>query len=157
MKGHRLAKERMMRDYTKIKAFQKADDLVVRVYQVTQTWPKEEQYGLTSQVRRAAVSVASEIVEGSGRRHLTEYLQFTNRGYTSLREVGYQLYLGHRLGYVDDATYAEIKAMHEEAIRVLWGLVETIAGQLGQHSVFEMLKEERADYVFGERSADSMP
>ena len=139
-----------MRDYTKIKAFQKADDLVVRVYQVTRSWPKEEQYGLTSQVRRAVVSVASEIVEGSGRRHLTEYLQFVNRGYTSLREVGYDLHLGHRLGYVDNTTYAEIKGMHEEAIRVLWGLMETIAGQLGQHSVFEMLKEERADYDLGE-------
>ena len=135
-----------MRDYTKIKAFVKADDLVMRVYQLTRSWPSEEMYGLTSQVRRAAVSVASNIVEGSGRRHLPDYLQFVNRAYTSLREVGYDLHLAHRLGYVNDGSYTEISGMQDEASRVLWGLMETLAAQLGQSLTEYIVREEGAAY-----------
>ncbi|MCX6374816.1 MAG: four helix bundle protein [Armatimonadetes bacterium] len=135
-----------MRDYTKIKAFVKADDLVMRVYQLTRSWPKEEMYGLTSQVRRAAVSVASNIVEGSGRRHLPAYLQFVSRAYTALREGGYGLHLAHRLGYVNDGSYTEISGMQDEAIRVLWGLMETLAAQLGQSLTEYIVREEGATY-----------
>ena len=142
-----------MRDYTKIKAFVKADDLVMRVYQLTRSWPSEEMYGLTSQVRRAAVSVASNIVEGSGRRHLPDYLQFVNRAYTSLREVGYDLHLAHRLGYLDGGSYAEISGMQEEALKVLWGLMESIASHVGQPLMPNTVREEGVEYeVFGERS-----
>jgi len=142
-----------MRDYTKIKAFVKADDLVMHVYQLTRSWPSEEMYGLTSQVRRAAVSVASNIVEGSGRRHLPDYLQFVNRAYTSLREVGYDLHLAHRLGYVDDGSYTEISGMQDEAIRVLWGLMDSIASRLGQPLMADTVREDGVEYqVFPERS-----
>ena len=142
-----------MRDYNKIKAFVKADDLVIRVYELTRTWPKDEVYGLTSQVRRAAVSVASNIVEGSGRRHLPDYLQFVNRAYTSLREVGYDLHLAHRLGYLDGGSYAEISGMQEEALKVLWGLMESIASHVGQPLMPNTVREEGVEYeVFGERS-----
>lgn len=142
-----------MRDYTKIKAFVKADDLVLKVYEVTRTWPKDEVYGLTSQVRRAAVSVPSNIVEGSGRRHLPDYLQFVNRAYTSLREVGYDLHLAHRLGYLDDGSYAEISGMQDEAIKVLWGLMDSMASRLGQPLMASMVREDGVEYeVFGERS-----
>ncbi len=65
-----------MRDFRKIMAWEKADDLVVLIYEVTKAFPKEELYGLTSQLRRAVVSVAANIAEGSGKQYLKEFRQF---------------------------------------------------------------------------------
>lgn len=65
-----------MRDYAKIEAWKLADDLTVAIYEQTRTFPKEELYGLTSQVRRAAYSVAANIVEGSSRESKRDYLHF---------------------------------------------------------------------------------
>ncbi len=146
-----------MRDYNKIKAFQKADDLVIKIYETTRTWPKDELFGLTSQVRRAAVSVASNIVEGSGRRHLTDYLHFLEMAYTSLREVGYDLHVAHRLAYVNRQRYAELEGMHGEAIRTLWGLMEAIASQKGRPLAPEMLREEHAEYEVNTVDYDRSP
>jgi len=65
-----------MRDFGKIMAWEKADDLVVLIYEVTKAFPKEELYALTSQLRRAVVSVAADIAEGSGKQYLKEFRQF---------------------------------------------------------------------------------
>ena len=65
-----------MRDYTKIEAWKLADDLTVAVYQATQSFPREEIYGITSQIRRAACSVPAKIVEGSSRESKKDYLHF---------------------------------------------------------------------------------
>lgn len=65
-----------MRDFRKIMAWEKADDLVVLIYEVTKAFPKEELYGLASQLRRAVVSVAANIAEGSGKQYLKEFRQF---------------------------------------------------------------------------------
>ncbi len=83
----------MGRDFKKILTWQRADDLVVRIYEITQNFPKEELYGLTSQLRRAAVSVPANIVEGSSRGHKREYLQFLYIAKSSLAEVEYYLHL----------------------------------------------------------------
>lgn len=88
-----------MRDYKKIEAWKLADDLAVAVYQVTKLFPKEELYGLTSQLRRAAVSVASNIAEGSARESQKDYLHFLYIARASLTEVQYLLHLAGRLGY----------------------------------------------------------
>ena len=79
-----------MRDHTKLRAFELADELVVLIYQVTKGFPKEEVYGLTSQMRRAAVSIPSNIVEGCARESQSEYLRFLEIAFGSLRELNYQ-------------------------------------------------------------------
>ncbi len=78
-----------------------ADDLVLEVYQVTKEFPNEETYGLITQLRRAAVSVPTNIAEGASRQHKKDYLNFlfTSRG--SLAEVEYLLCLANKLGYIE--------------------------------------------------------
>ncbi len=78
-----------------------ADDLVIRVYKETKSFPKEELYGLVSQMRRSAVSVATNIVEGCGRSTETEFNRFLDIAFGSIREVGYLIDLSARLGYLD--------------------------------------------------------
>jgi len=76
----------MARDYRKLRVFAMADDLVVKVYRATGSFPREERYGLTSQMRRAAVPVPANIVEGSYRRSEAEYRHFLNIALGSLAE-----------------------------------------------------------------------
>ena len=78
-----------MRDHTKLRAFELADEVTVLVYRVTAEFPREELYGLTSQMRRAAVSVPSNIVEGCARDSQADYLRFLYIAFGSLRELHY--------------------------------------------------------------------
>ena len=80
-----------MRDHNKLRAFQLADDLAVAVYKYTATFPDAERFGLTSQLRRAAVSVPSNIVEGCARSTQSDYLRFLDIAYGSSSEVGFRL------------------------------------------------------------------
>ena len=98
-----------MRDHTKLRAFKLSDELVLAIYKMTRTFPKEEIYGITSQMRRAAVSVPSNIVEGCARETHREYLRFLEIAYGSLRELHYQASLSMRLGYPNgnDASVCE--------------------------------------------------
>lgn len=86
-----------MRDYTKIQAWQLADELAVMVYQATKTFPKEELYGLTNQLRRAAYSVPINIAEGSARKTLKDYLHFLHIARGSLTETQYFVHFVQRL------------------------------------------------------------
>lgn len=108
-----------MRDHRRVEAFRLADDLVIGVYRDTKSWPAEERFGLTSQVRRAAVSIVSNIVEGCARQSEREYLRFIEVAYGSARELGYQLSLGKRLEMpVSD----ELLAVADRASTALWSL-----------------------------------
>ena len=91
-----------MRDHRKLRAFELADEVAVLVYQTTAQFPKEEMYGFTSQIRRAAVSVPSNIVEGCARDSQADYLRFLYIAFGSLRELHYQLGLSTRLGFLSD-------------------------------------------------------
>ena len=91
-----------MRDHTKLRAFELADDLAVLIYRITVKFPKEEIYGLTSQMRRAAVSVPSNIVEGCARSSQIEYSRFLEIALASLKELSYQFSLSIRLGYINE-------------------------------------------------------
>ena len=82
-----------MRDHTKLRAFELADNLVLLVYQLTSSFPSNEQFGLTSQVRRAAISIPSNIVEGCARSSQSDYARFVEIAYSSAREVEYQIHL----------------------------------------------------------------
>ena len=115
-----------MRDHTKLRAFELADELALAVYEATRAFPKDEQFGLTSQMRRAAVSCASNIVEGCARNSESDYLRFLDMAYGSVREVEYQASLAHRLGYLAAGTYASLHVRCVEASKVLSGLIRSL-------------------------------
>jgi len=116
-----------MRDHTKLRAFELADDLAVMIYKMTRGFPKEEIYGITSQMRRAAVSVASNIVEGCARESHLEYHRFLDMAFGSLRELNYQYGLSIRLEYASekDTKIRDCGMKLTEAEKVLGALVRS--------------------------------
>src|SRR5438046_7107973 len=106
-----------MRDYTKIEAWRLADDLTVAVYGRTRLFPREEIYGLTSQLRRAAYSVPANIVEGASRKSERDYLHFLYIARGSLSETQYFLHLAQRLGYL---SLQEAEVLHIQTKSVVW-------------------------------------
>jgi four helix bundle protein len=115
-----------MRDHTKLRAFELADEVAILVYRVTAGFPKEEVFGLTSQIRRAAVSVPSTIVEGCARDSEADYLRFLNIAFGSLRELHYQLNLSKRLGFLPNQDSSLIEPKVVETEKVLNGLIRTL-------------------------------
>jgi len=115
-----------MRDHTKLKAFELADALVVRVYQGTASFPQTEQYGLTSQIRKSTLSIPSNIVEGCARSTEKEYLRFLDMAYGSARELEYQLSLAARLGYLTQEQHQNLASSTIETSKVLSGLIRAL-------------------------------
>jgi four helix bundle protein len=115
-----------MRDHRKLKAFELADELVLEIYRATRDFPKEEMFGLTSQMRRAAVSVPANIVEGCARQSLAEYLNFLNIAFGSLRELGYYIDLCVRLDYLSESDHAVLSDQQARTARVLSGLIQSL-------------------------------
>jgi four helix bundle protein len=115
-----------MRDHTKLKAFKLADEVALLVYQITAGFPKEELYGLTSQIRRAAVSVPSNIVEGCARDSQADYLRFLSIAFGSLRELRYQLGLSLRLAFLSVQDWSLIEPKIVETEKVLNGLIRSL-------------------------------
>ncbi|NCD34041.1 MAG: four helix bundle protein [Spartobacteria bacterium] len=115
-----------MRDHTKLRAsFELADEVAVLLYSMTRVFPKEEVYGLTSQMRRAAVSIPSNIVEGCARSSEADYVRFLGYAYGSARELGYQCSLAKRLGYfLDDEQHLLNKLQETE--KVLGALIRSL-------------------------------
>src|SRR4030042_5784103 len=113
----------MARDYTKIKAWQVTDELALLIYKATKEFPKSEIWGLTSQMRRAAVSAPANIVEGSARRKRNEYLQFLYIAMSSLAELNYYIRFTRELGYLDASRYHELYENAQEGLRTLQGLI----------------------------------
>lgn len=115
-----------MRDHTKLRAFELADEVALSIYRATARFPKEELYGLTSQMRRAAVSVPSNIVEGCARGSKTDYLRLLTIAFGSLRELHYQLSLSKRLGYLGDENSSLIEPKIIETEKVLNSLIRSL-------------------------------
>ncbi|HSF31161.1 MAG TPA: four helix bundle protein [Candidatus Tectomicrobia bacterium] len=114
----------MIRDYKDLVVWQKAMELVTAIYKATNTFPKEELYGLTSQIRRAAVSVPSNIAEGQGRKTRGEFRQFLGQAKGSLAELETQLLIAHNLGYLEDCS--ALLAQQAEIARLLNGLLNSL-------------------------------
>ena len=120
-----------MRNFRKILAWQKADDLAVLIYRATaQYFPRHEQYGLVSQMRRSAVSVPANVAEGSGKRYLTEFRQYLYTARASLSELEYYIHLSQRLGYLTDPSAQELGQARAETARILQGFINSIEGQI---------------------------
>jgi len=115
-----------MRDHAKLRAFELADDLAVLVYRVTVRFPREELYGLTSQMRRAAISIPSNIVEGCARDSQADYIRFLYIAFGSLRELHYQLSLSKRLGFFFNEDLSLIEPKVVETEKVLNGLIRSL-------------------------------
>ena len=97
-----------MRDYHKIDVWKRSHQLTVAIYRVTENYPKEEIFGLTSQIRRAIASVPTNIAEGCGRNSDAELYNFLNIASGSASEVEYQLLLSKELGYIDESVATEL-------------------------------------------------
>jgi four helix bundle protein len=116
----------MPRDHRKLRVFKLADDLVIAIYQATNNFPPEERYGLQSQMRRAAVSTVTNIVEGCARRGEREYLSFLNIATGSASEVRYLCDLSHRLEFLSPDHSANLEPRCRELVASLARLVDSL-------------------------------
>jgi four helix bundle protein len=123
-----------MRDYTKIEAWRLADDLTVVVYERTRSFPKEEVYGLTSQLRRASYSVPANIVEGSSRESKKDYLHFLYIARGSLAETQYFIHLSRRLGYLSPEKADSLHIQTKLIFACLHGLIRAVEKEAGKLS-----------------------
>ena len=111
-----------IQSYRELKVWQKAMDLAVACYDATKTFPSEEKYGLTSQIRRAAVSVPANIAEGQGRNHTKEFLNSLSIARGSLKELETHLILSVRVSLLAENQLQDLLRQSEEVSRMLAGL-----------------------------------
>ncbi len=120
----------MQRDFKKVKAWQHADNLAVLAYSKTKYFPKDEVYGITSQLRRAVVSVPTNIAEGASREHKKEYLNFLYIARGSLGEIEYLLHLTNCLGYLGEDDYKNLENIRKETAKTLHGLINSVRSEI---------------------------
>ena len=111
-----------MRPHERLDVWRKAIEFVVALYKATETFPKDEKFGLTSQLRRAAVSIPANIAEGAGRKSPKEFLYFLSNSQGSASEVETELLIASRLNYVTDDSYQSLCVSLDEIGRMLTGL-----------------------------------
>ncbi len=116
-----------VRRYQDLIVWQKAMDLALMVYEATEVFPQKEIFGLTNQLRRAAVSIPSNIAEGQGRETTRDFLRFLEIARGSLQELETQLILASRLRYIDETGKAALFEVAEETGRLLSGLVKSLS------------------------------
>lgn len=116
----------MSRDISKLRVFHNADDVVLDVYRVTRFLPADERFGLTAQIRRAAVSVPSNLVEGAVRTTTRQFLQFVETALGSASEVHYLLALSVRLGYLDPVAVEPINLRYRVIIKSSQKLLDSL-------------------------------
>ena len=116
-----------MKTYRDLVVWQKSMRLVTQIYEVTRTFPKEEVYGLISQMRRCAVSIPSNIAEGYGRKSTDDYLRFLQIAISSLYEVQTQIEISLNLGYLSKDKFEKVYEQSREIERMLSSLSRKIA------------------------------
>lgn len=112
--------------YRDLLVWQKAMDLAELVYEASSQFPSDERFGLTSQIRRAAVSIASNIAEGHGRETAGAFAQFLRTARGSLKEVETQIILAGRLGFLEPNTVGQLVRVTNELGRMLHGLIASV-------------------------------
>ena len=112
--------------WKKLEVWQIADDLALNVYQATRSYPKEEIYGITSQLRRSSLSIPTNIVEGYSRKGDRELSHFISISLGSLAETKYLVYFSNRLGYLEAANYKGLKVKCEILGKKIWRFYQSI-------------------------------
>jgi four helix bundle protein len=110
-------------------AWQKSMDLVVEIYGLTKSFPRNEIYGLTSQVRRASISVPSNISEGAAGRSVTQFRNFLSVAIGSLNEVSTQLEIAFRVGYLDRRSLDAVESRGDECLALTYGLRKNLVAK----------------------------
>lgn len=116
-----------MNKYKELKIWQKSVELAVSVYQVTNNFPKEEAYGITSQIRRSAVSIPSNIAEGAGRNSKKDFNNFLGISNGSTCELDTQLIIAHRVGFIDGVVLESVQQRIDEIQKMNWSLRQSLA------------------------------
>jgi len=115
----------MEKGFRKLIIWQRGHSFVLIIYKLTAAFPRDELYALTSQLRRAAISVVANIVEGNSRHSKKDYIRFIVISIGSLSEVEYYLLLAHDLGYISDTQYEQLEQKQKELARLLYGLLKS--------------------------------
>lgn len=115
--------------YKDLIVWQKADNFALQVYRKTVSFPKEEIYGITAQIRRAALSVPTNIVEGYTRKGDKELLRFINISLGSLAETEYLLGFARRLGYLNYQDFQQLDSLKDDLSRSLWSFYKSVGKQ----------------------------
>lgn len=115
-----------MRDFRNLQVWEKAHSLTLNVYRTTLSFPKEELYGLTSQIRRSSASIPTNIAEGCGRNGNAELARFMHISMGSASELEYQLLLAHDLTYLEQDAYTELHEKVTEVKRMITGFIKTL-------------------------------
>ncbi|MBX4936849.1 four helix bundle protein [Rhizobium binae] len=115
-----------IKSYKDLKVWQMAIDLAVDCYQLTGRFPKEEIYGLTAQIRRAAGSIAANIAEGHGREVTGSFIQFLRISQGSLKELETHMLISHRIGLIDEAGFRQMTEKCDEIGRMIRALIRSL-------------------------------
>ncbi|MFZ1808504.1 MAG: four helix bundle protein [Cyclobacteriaceae bacterium] len=115
-----------MNNYKELKLWQKSVDLAVEIYKVTNSFPKEEMYGLTSQIKRSAVSIPSNIAEGAGRNTKKDFNNFLGISTGSSCELDTQLIIASRIGFIKDSSLQTLQNQIEEIQKMNWALKRSL-------------------------------
>ncbi|MGD8387660.1 MAG: four helix bundle protein [Desulfobacteraceae bacterium] len=115
-----------MKSVEELDVFKLAHEMALKIYTMTQSFPDEERYGLSSQMRRAAYSVPSNLAEGAGRINQKEYKHFVGIARGSAAELRYQLLLAKDLGYLDQEEYVLIQSNYDRVSRMLTALAKAL-------------------------------
>ena len=119
-----------MRPHHKLEAWNTALELVTDIYHTTETLPKEERYGLTSQIRRAAVSIPANVAEGAARSSTKKFARFLSNAQGSASELETELIIARRLLYLDDAHFSRLSNQLERIGRLITGLSKHVRGAI---------------------------
>ncbi len=115
-----------LKSYKELDVWQKGIEIVDKVYALTKLFPKDEQYGLASQMRRSAVSVPSNVAEGFSRSHTPEYIQFVRIALGSLAELDTQFTIACRRSYVDEKSIDDLTENMDHEARMLMNLIKSL-------------------------------
>jgi len=115
-----------MRPHEELDVWQKSFDFVVALYKATDNFPKEEKFGLTAQLRRAAVSISANLAEGAGRKTPKEFAFFLSNSQGSASEVDTELLIAHRLTFLSESDYGDLRSSLDEIGRMLTGLSQHV-------------------------------
>ena len=113
--------------YERLHAWRECHELALAVHRVTKSFPTDERYGLTSQLRRASFSGSVNIVEGSSRKSRKEFRRFLDISLSSLTEVGYALRFAHEAGYLDESAWNDLNDRQNRARFLTWRLYRALA------------------------------